>query len=82
MTGVPCKAIIYVKYDPAIKFQIEKITPEEAFVKLVPDSWINQNEENVGRFIRWFEQHDHYKMVYSDNEEMISTVSEMLLQEG
>ena len=79
--GVACKAIIHVKYDQEIDFQIENIMPEDAFTELVPDSWINSNERNVGRFIKWFEQLEHYRLVYSDNEKMVTTIKRMLNDE-
>ena len=78
LTCVPCKAIIHLKYDPKINFHIEKITPDAAFTRLVPDSWINQTPVNVGRFVKWFEQLKHYKLTYSNNEKMISTIKKML----
>lgn len=82
LSGIPCKAVILVKYDPQIEFQFEKMEAEDAFVPFVPDSWINRNEGNVERFVKWFGQREHYRLTYSNNEKMISTIKNMLNDEG
>ena len=78
LNGVPCKAIVHVKYDSKVEFQLEKIKPEDAFIHLVPDSWIHNNEGNVQQFIHWFSQLDHYQLIYSNNEKMVSAVQQIM----
>lgn len=76
--AVPCKAIIEVKYDSDTDFLLERIPPEDAFAKLVPDSWINASAENAVNFINWFRNKKHYRLRYSDNEKMIEALKQLL----
>ena len=51
---------------------------EEAFEHLVPDSWISPTVGNANRFVNWFTHLPYYRMIYSDNEQMIQMVNKML----
>jgi hypothetical protein len=75
---VPCKALVFVKYEKDAVFRFEEISGEEAFVNLVPDSWISPASENANRFVNWFTSLPYYRMTYSDNEQMVQTVQKML----
>jgi hypothetical protein len=75
---VPCKALVFVKYEKDAGFRFEEISGEEAFVNLVPDSWISPASENANRFVNWFTSLPYYRMTYSDNEQMVQTVQKML----
>lgn len=78
MAAVPCKALIEVKYDPDTPFLLEEMPQEDAFAKLVPDSWLNASAENVKNFINWFREKKHYSLRYSDNTRMIEAVKKLL----
>lgn len=75
---VPCKALVFVKYEKDAGFRFEEISGEEAFVHLVPDSWISPTSKNANRFVNWFTSLPYYRITYSDNEQMIETVQKML----
>jgi len=75
---VPCKALIFVKYEENAGFCLEKMPGEEAFEHLVPDSWISPTVENANRFVNWFAHLPYYRMIYSDNEQMIQMANKML----
>lgn len=75
---VPCKALVFVKYDKDVCLRFEEILREEAFEHLVPDSWISPTRENAHRFIQWFSALRYYRMTYSDNEAMVETVKTLL----
>lgn len=76
--GVPCKALIFVKYDKNSDFNMEEISPEEAFAELIPDSWISPTPENAERFINWVSTLPCYRLLYSDNKKMIGSIKTML----
>ncbi len=78
LTGVPCVALVFVKYDMNVDFQMEEMKPEDAFIKLVPDSWIHPSEQNAKRFMVWFSGMNFYQLTYSNNSKMISTIKNML----
>ena len=75
---VPCKALIFIKYEKDAEFVFEEMPGEEAFKHLVPDSWISPTGENANRFINWFTSLPYYRMVYSDNEQMVQMVKKIL----
>jgi len=77
----PCKALVYIKYDPNVDFELEKISNLTAFEYLIPDSWISQKAENVSVFLDWFSSLPCYQLTYSNNEKMIAKVGELLRHE-
>lgn len=74
----PCKALVYIKYDPTVEFEIKKISNVFAFESLVPDSWISQKPENVRVFLDWFSSLPCYQLTYSNNEKMINEIGQLL----
>ncbi len=79
--GFPCKALIYVNYMPGSGMVIEKMPNDEAFMHLVPDSWISPLQENASKFLDWFLALPCYRLTYSDNEKMVNAVHELFHHE-
>lgn len=77
-TTYPCNALIFIKYDTYVEFNLDQISSEEAFQYLVPDSWISQNPDNVTIFLDWFSSLPCYQLTYSNNKKMIETVGRIL----
>lgn len=80
-TSVPCKAIVYVKYQKGAGLNLEEMPHEEAFQHLVPDSWISPEPDNARRFVQWFSQLPCYWLTYSDNTKMVETVKKLFNNE-
>ena len=76
-TRYQCKALIFIKYDKHIDFEIKPISNMDAFEYLVPDSWISQNANNVAVFLEWFSLLPCYQLNYSNNEKMIAKVGRL-----
>ncbi len=76
--SVPCRALVFVNYRPGSGFCLEDMAPEEAFARLVPDSWIYPSRENARRFLEWFSPLPCYRLVYGDNKKMVQEL-ELLL---
>ncbi len=74
---VPCKALVFVQYRKNTGFQFNEMNREEAFRKLVPDSWISPEPENAKRFVNWFNQLPCYRLTYSDNTKMVETIKNL-----
>ena len=74
----PCKALIFIKYNSEIEFELNKISNLKAFESLLPDSWISPLESNVVTFLDWFSLLPCYELIYSNNKKMITTVKELL----
>lgn len=71
---VPCKALVFIKYDTEVELRFKALSQDIAFQKLVPDSWISPLEKNAEKFLKWFHQLPCYELVYSENIKMIKTV--------
>ena len=71
---VPCKALVFIKYDESVDFEISEISKLKAFEHLVPDSWISSVPQNAATFLEWFEQLPCYQLTFSNNELMYSAI--------
>jgi len=71
---VPCKALVFVKYEADSDLQFSRLEEDIAFQKLVPDSWISPLENNARQFLDWFGKLSCYQLTYSNNEAMVETV--------
>lgn len=76
-----CKALLFIKYNKEVDFEMKKISNISAFQKLIPDSWISQNPKNVSIFLDWFSSLPCYQLTYSDNKKMISKIGELFNHE-
>lgn len=72
-----CNILVFIKYDKESKTALKKISKVDAFHKLLPDSWISKESENVETFLDWFQSTTCYSLTYSDNQEMIDLVSKL-----
>ena len=76
-THLPCKKLIFIKYEKEADLQVNSISKLEAFQQLIPDSWLSPLPENAAIFLDWFAQLECYKIKYSENEKMIAAVREL-----
>lgn len=78
---LPCKNLVFIKYEKDSGLICHKISNLNAFEQLVPDSWLSPIQENAKVFLDWFSELNCYKLTYSDNNQMISTVSKIFNNE-
>ncbi|MDA9875992.1 hypothetical protein N9D29_08305 [Flavobacteriaceae bacterium] len=76
-THLPCHDLVFIKYIKDAKFSCKKISKINAFQQLVPDSWLSPKKENAQSFLNWFEGLNCYQLTYSNNEEMIKTITKI-----
>ena len=74
---LPCNDLVFIKYEKDADLTCEKISKVTAFQQLIPDSWISPKKENAQIFLDWFSSLNCYQLTYSNNEEMIATVSKI-----
>ena len=77
----PCKALVFIKYDATIYFEISEILKLKAFEHLVPDSWISSSPKNAASFLDWFEKMPCYQLTYSNNELMYTAIKRIFEDE-
>lgn len=70
----PVKALILVKFQSDVSCELSSIPNDEAFQKLVPDSWLSPISANAEKFLNWFAEMPCYRLIYSDNQKMLSEV--------
>lgn len=75
--NLPCNDLIFIKYQKDATLVCNRISKIDAFQQLVPDSWLSPITENAQIFLDWFENLNCYQLVYSNNAEMIETVSKI-----
>ena len=78
---LPCRDLIFIKYEKNSELEFNRISKLEAFQQLVPDSWLSPEKENAEQFLNWFENLNCYQLRYSNNEEMIKTVHQLFENE-
>mgnify|MGYP000017603664 FL=1 len=78
---LPCKDLVFIKYEKNSNIKFDKISKIDAFQQLVPDSWLSPIKENSESFLEWFSTLNCYQITYSDNTKMIATVSKIFKNE-
>ncbi|WP_299062084.1 hypothetical protein [uncultured Polaribacter sp.] len=78
---LPCNELVFIKYQKDANLAFEKISKIDAFMQLVPDSWLSPKKENAQMFLNWFDSLNCYQLTYSKNDEMIKTVSKIFNNE-
>lgn len=81
LAHLPCKDLVFIKYEKDSDISFSKISKIEAFQQLVPDSWLSPIKENSELFLDWFSNLNCYQITYSDNKKMINTVSKIFENE-
>ncbi len=78
---LPCKALIFIKYDANIELEVSPISQVAAFEQLVPDAWISPLANNAQTFLDWFSKLPCYQLTYADTPKMIATVTQIFNDE-
>lgn len=78
---LPCKDLVFIKYEKNSDLKVTKISKLDAFQQLVPDSWLSPEKENAQLFLEWFANLNCHKITYSENDRMIATVSKIFKNE-
>lgn len=78
---LPCRAIVFVKFQEHSGLNLESMPADVAFRHLVPDSWISPLAQNVEKFLDWFLAMPCYKLTYSDIDKMVHVVKELFENE-
>ena len=76
-THLPCKDLVFIKYQKDVALSFSKISKQKAFEQLVPDSWLSPKKENAATFLEWFATLNCYQITYSQTNEMVASVSKI-----
>ncbi len=80
-SGLDIKAIVFVKYLENSGMQLNKMSKNEAFRRLVPDSWVSPLAENAERFLDWFASIPCFELTYSDNDKVVTSLKSLIYDE-
>ncbi len=75
----PVRAIVFVRFNNDVEFQMNEISPSKAFQIIVTESWLSPIYENVEHFLDWFASMPFYELVYSNNNKMVAAVKKLFL---
>ena len=81
LSHLPCKDLVFIKYEKNSDLKFDEIAKIEAFQQLVPDSWLSPIKENAEIFLDWFASLNCYQITYSENKKMITTVAKIFNNE-
>jgi hypothetical protein len=76
--GIPVAGFIFVNYKAGSGFSLAEVAKKEALQLLLQETWVNPKTSFIQAFFEWVEKTPFYKMTYSDNNKMISTIKNML----
>jgi hypothetical protein len=77
LSHLPCKDLVFIKYEKESELHVQKIAKLAAFQQLVPDAWLSPIAENAEVFLDWFGGLNCYQITYSENAKMIAAVSKI-----
>jgi hypothetical protein len=77
LSHLPCKDLVFIKYEKESGLKFDKISKIAAFQQLVPDSWLSPIKENAQVFLDWFDTLNCYQITYSENKNMIASVTKI-----
>ena len=81
-THLPCKDLVFIKYEKNAATCIDKISKTTAFMQLVPDSWLCPKKQNAKVFLDWFEHLNCYQLTYSNTNQLVRVVSKLFKEEA
>ena len=69
---VPCKKVVYVKYDTTAPSTLKKVGTEQILATLIPESWLSPLATNAQLFLDWLQNIECFELQYADNDFAIS----------
>ena len=75
---VPAKAIFFIKYDPAVEFSLTRESNLEMMNDFLKQSWIANNTVAAQAFLDWYFSLPVYTLVYSDAEQMVEGLKNLV----
>lgn len=69
---LPCKKIVYVKYDAAVSSTLKQVDTDQILATLIPESWLSPLATNAQLFLDWLQNLECFELQYADNNFAIS----------
>ncbi|HUH29184.1 hypothetical protein [Gelidibacter sp.] len=69
---VPCKKVVYVKYDKTGPSLLQKVNTEQILSTLIPESWLSPLAANAQLFLDWLQDLECFELQYADNDFAVS----------
>ncbi|MEO5788568.1 hypothetical protein [Gelidibacter sp.] len=78
VSHVPCKKIVYVKYDAQATSQLKEVAIENILPTLIPESWLSPLASNAQLFLDWLKDVQCFELCYSDNDYAVAQLRKLL----
>lgn len=77
----PVKKIIFIRYNPEIPFEMEKLSTLRALALFHEEAWVSHDAGHAQGFIDWFVSLDCYRLEYSENRRAVKFINELIEKE-
>lgn len=75
---VPAVALIFIKYNKDVAFELKPISTLEALRHVFDQAWLAPKQANAEAFLDWISQLQCYQMQYANTEKAIDAVQRMM----
>ncbi len=76
--GTPVTAFVFVQFSKSGEFIFENVKKTDALQLLLKETWVNPEPEIVTRFFNWIEKTPFYKLQYSQTQQALDAVKQIL----
>jgi hypothetical protein len=76
--SLPCRKIVFVKYDKGCSSSFKKVSEEIILKTLIPDAWISPKPEHAKQFLNWLSNVEFYELQYSDNHYATQSLNKLI----
>ena len=73
-----CNTVINVKFGKNLSNSFNEINKGVALNRILPDSWISNNEKHAKSFIKWVKSSKFYDITYNDSKEVLKIISKII----
>lgn len=73
----PVQEFIFVRYDPSVEIDCEKLEPIDGIKRLLEETWVSPLKDHVKSFFEQIAGKSFYKLTYSNNQKAIERITQL-----
>jgi hypothetical protein len=75
------RKIVFIRYNPQVRFKIEKLPVIKALTLFHEEAWVSHNPDHVRKFVDWFVTLSCYRIEYSELSQALKAIRELFGEE-
>jgi hypothetical protein len=75
------RKIVFIRYNPRVRFKIEKLSEIRALTLFHEEAWVSHNPDHVRKFVDWFVTLSCYRIEYSELSQALKAIRELFAEE-